>query len=98
MIYRYATPQNNEDYNLLKGIIILFNIAMKLITTLHEMIIHLCFGYLNYITEGKISHESSKKNSKISERDGGLFFEQILFGKKYTNVKVSSKSPTLEIQ
>ena len=86
MIYRYATPQNNEDYNLLKGIIILFNIAMKLITTLHEMIIYLCFGYLNYITEGKISHESPKKNSKISERDGGLFFEQILFGKKYTKI------------
>ena len=86
MINEYATPKKNEDYNLLKGIIILFNISMKLITILHEMIIHLCFGYLHYITEGKISQESPKKNSKISERDDGLFFEQILFGKKYNNI------------
>ena len=88
-IYQYETPTNIDDYNILKGVIILFNIAMKLITTLHEMIIHLFFGYLNYISEGEISHESPRKNNKISTKDGGLFFEQILFGKIFGNITLN---------
>ena len=88
-IYKYQIPKNKEEYNILKGIIFLFNIAMKLITTLHEMIIHLFFGYLNYLSDGKILHESPRKNSKINTKDGGLYFEQILFGRIFGNIKLN---------
>lgn len=57
---------------------------MKLITT-----IHLFFGYLNYISEGKISHEISRKNNKVNIEDGGLFFEQILFWKIFGNITLN---------
>ena len=83
LIYRYDVPKTLEEYENLKGVVFLFNVGMKTITTLHELIIHLCFGYLNYLTEGKISHESPKKGNKISTRDSGLFFEQLLFGVQY---------------
>lgn len=62
---------------------------MKTITTLHELIIHLCFGYLNYLTEGKISYESPKKGYDISTKDGGLFFEQLLFGVQYGDITLN---------
>ena len=73
----------------MKGIVILFNTGMKLITTLHELIIHLIFGYLNYISEGKISYESPKKIGKNESKDGGLLFEQILFGRLYGEISLN---------
>ena len=88
-IYNYNAPNSLEEYKNLKGIIILFNVGMKTITTLHELIIHLCFGYLNYLTEGKISYESPKKGYDISTKDGGLFFEQLLFGVQYGDIKLN---------
>ena len=88
-ISQFENPTNIEDYNILKGIFNLFNIGMKLITTLHEMIIHFFFGYLNYITYGDISHESPRKNSKFATKDGGLYFEQILFGKKFGSINLN---------
>ena len=89
MIYGYEVPTSLEEYQNLKGIVILFNVGMKTVITLHEFIIHLCFGYLNYLTEGKISHESPKKGNKISTRDGGLFFEQLLFGVQYGDITLN---------
>ena len=88
-VYGYNNPETKKEYKTLKGIIILFNTGMKMITTLHELIIHLIFGYLNYLTEGKISSESPKKLSKIQTDDGGLFFEQILFGCQYGNITLN---------
>ena len=88
-IYGYRAPKNIKEYNVLKGIIILFNTGMKLITTLHELIIHLCLGYLNYISEGKISDKSPKKIGKIGRKDGGLLFEEILFGYQYGNITLN---------
>ena len=86
MIYNYKPIKTIEDYKELKNIIILFNIGMKLITLLHEFIIHFCFGYLNYLSDGKILSTSPKKDNKNVTNDGGLFFEQILFGKQYGNI------------
>ena len=88
-IYGYETPKSEKEYKILKGIIILFNVGMKMITTLHELIIHLSFAYLNYISDGKISHESPKKIGKIETIDGGLLFEQILFGCQYGNITLN---------
>ena len=67
MIYGYNVPTTSEEYQNLKGIVILFNVGMKTVITLHEFIIHLCFGYLNYLTEGKISHESPEKEIKYQQ-------------------------------
>jgi hypothetical protein len=57
---------------------------------LHEVIIHLAYGYLFYISEGKISPESPKLKAKSEEfnyknnpcDDGGSYFEYLLFGEK----------------
>ena len=89
MIYGYDEPKTKNKYEALKGIVILFNTGMKLITTLHELIIHLIFGYLNYISEGKISYESPKKIGTFESKDGGMLFEQILFGCKYGNISLN---------
>ena len=89
MIYNYETPQSKKDYEQLKGIVILFNLAMKLITLVHEIIIHLLFSYLNYISEGKIESNSPKKVNKIENNDGGFVFEQILFGYVYENITLN---------
>ena len=88
-IFRYQKPKSEKEYKTLKGIIILFNVGMKMIATLHELIIHLCFAYLNYISEGKISHESPKKVGKTESLDGGLLFEQLLFGCQYGNITLN---------
>ncbi len=79
----------------IKGIIILFHIGMKIITTLHELIIHLWFGYLNYLSNGKISYESPKKGKRIHKEDDGLFFEQLLFGNQYVNITLNDILITL---
>ena len=86
IIYNFNEPKTLEDYKELRNIIILFNIGMKLITLIHEFIIHLCFGYLNYLSDGKILSTSPKKENEKDMKDGGLFFEQILFGKQYGNI------------
>ena len=39
----------------------LFNVGMKFIVALHEIIIHLFFAYLNYISDGQLSSDSPKK-------------------------------------
>ena len=83
IIYNYKIPKSKEDYELLKGIFILFNVAMKLITSVHEIIIHLFFSYLNYVSEGKIDSHSPKKAIKVQSDDGGFLFENILFGCVY---------------
>jgi len=58
-----------EKYINIKNIFFMFNVCEKFIVTLHEIIIHLSFGYLSYLTDGKIESKSpkdSKKNKKSS--------------------------------
>jgi hypothetical protein len=70
---------------------------MKLIITLHEFIIHFLFGYLNYLSDGKISYESPKKDKKNELNDGGLYFENILFGKIYGNLTLNDVLTILNV-
>ena len=86
IINGYNKIIKKDDYEELRNMIMIFNIAMKFIVTIREFIIHLLFGYLNYITEGKISFNSPKKINKKKGKDGGLLFENILFGKIYGNI------------
>lgn len=96
---------SEEQYDTLRNIIYAFNIEAKMILLLHEVLIHLGYGYLNKLTEGEISNISPKatKHSKnnnsnnefeidtnSSEYDGGSFFEEILFGEKVTNLRLQS--------
>ena len=58
-----------EKYINRKNVFFMFNVCEKFIVTLHEIIIHLSFGYLSYLTDGKIESKSpkdSKKNKKSS--------------------------------
>ena len=71
LVYNFEIPVNFKEYETLNVIIIIFNIAMKLIIILNEFI-NFLFGYLNYLSNDKISYDSSELN-----------FENLLFGKKY---------------
>ena len=60
-----------------------FNVAIKLLICLHEIIIHLAYGYLFHITHRKIISESSKSQNSNSytnspKDDGGSYFEELL--------------------
>ena len=97
MVYKFDIPVTSEEYNTLKAIIVIFNIAMKMVTTLYEFIVHFLFGYLNYLSDGLISYESPKKDKKIEFNDGGLYFENILFGKIYGNLTLNDVLTILNI-
>jgi hypothetical protein len=68
----------NEIENI-TNICLLFTIAVKFISSLHEFIIHLTYSYLNYVTEKELEAKS-KKESLDSSDDGGFFFEKKLKG------------------
>ena len=74
---------NNMRYN----VCLLFTITIKFITTLHEIVMHLTSGYINYITEKKIGQESPKGNNK----DGGYYFESKIIGGfgKFDKIKLN---------
>lgn len=61
----------------LTNIGLLFSIGVKFITSLHEFIIHLMYGYIYYLSEGKIDTISFKEGD---DKDGGDTFEKILNG------------------
>lgn len=61
----------------LTNISLLFSIGVKFITSLHEFIIHLMYGYIYYFSEGKIETVSFKEGG---DDDGGVTFEKILNG------------------
>ena len=88
-ILRYNVPKNIKEYKKLKGIIFLFNAGMKMIAILHELISHLSFGYLNYVTGRKIKIESSEKGNKIENDNEGLYFVQLLFGYQFGNITLN---------
>ena len=51
-----------------------------MITILHELIIHLLYGYIHILSDRKISYTSPKKGNNFNTNEGGLYFEQIFFG------------------
>ena len=53
-----------EKYINIKNVFFMFNVCEKFIVTLHEIIIHLSFGYLSYLTDGKIESKSPKESKK----------------------------------
>lgn len=84
-----------EQYENLKNVAFLFNIFYKFICSLHEILIHLCYGYLCYVTKGKIDGKSPKSSKKKSEEniydDGGIYFEELLLGDiKEINLQIIS--------
>ena len=89
MVDNYKIPTNKDEYEKLRGLIFLFNIGMKTITVVHELIIHLNYGYLNYLSEGKILNDSPRKGNSIETDDGGLYFEHLLFGKDYGDITLN---------
>lgn len=93
IISDYGIISNIEEYNNIKNVFFIFDVTYKFIISLHEILIHLSYAYLNYITEGKIE-DKSPKNSKKSKstkkndefNDGGSYFETLLFGTKVHSI------------
>ena len=86
IIENYGLINNKKQYENIKNVFFLFDVCYKFISSLHEIIIHLCYGYIYYITEGKIGCKSPKssKNKLVKDEidleDGGDFLEDLLFG------------------
>lgn len=96
IIKNFGIIKTKEQYENIKNVFFLFDVCYKFITSLHEILIHLCYGYINYITEGKIgskSPKSSKNKNKLSNEtqiyeDGGKYFEELLFGTKFETINL----------
>ena len=96
IIKNFGIIKTKEQYENIKNVFFLFDVCYKFITSLHEILIHLCYGYINYITEGKIgskSPKSSKNKNKLSNEtqiyeDGGKYFEELLFGTKLETINL----------
>lgn len=82
---------NIEEKEIMKNITnicLLLSIGVKFITSLHEFIIHLVYGYLHYISEKRLDCDSYKENDV---KDGGFFFEQQLSGgKRFESLNINS--------
>ena len=81
--YNKIPDENNMRYN----VCLLFTIAIKFITTLHEIVMHLTSGYINFITGKEIDSKSPKGNNK----DGGYYFESKIIGGagKFDKIKLN---------
>jgi hypothetical protein len=77
-ITKYIRINKEKEIINVTNICLLFTIAVKFITALHEFIIHLTYSYLNFITKKKI--DATSKKESIDEDDGGYFFERTLRG------------------
>lgn len=78
---------SKDEYEELMGFLLLFSISIIFITCLHEVIIHLTYGYIMYYSNFEISSYSPKSNNYV---DGGFYFEDLLGGKeglKYINIQ-----------
>jgi len=70
--------KTKESYKGLYHLSILLSICVKFITAIHEVLIHLTSGYINFITEKRVDFCSPKTN--LNSVDGGYAFEEKLFG------------------
>ena len=90
----YGNIRNNEEYDNLKNIIFIYNIAIKLLICMHEVIINLAYGYLFYISEGKIGPKSPKLQAKTKAfnyvnnpcDDDDSYFDYLLFGERINKI------------
>ena len=57
-----------------------------MITILHELIIHLLYGYMHILSDRKISYTSPKKGNNFNTNDGVLYFDQIFFGRIFGDI------------
>ncbi len=80
--------KDENDYQDIFPICLLFIITEKFITSLHEVVIHLTTGYLSYISENLLS-QVSPKTKKFN--DGGYYFESKLLGngKSFNEIKLN---------
>ena len=69
---------NNYKIQNYYNICLLFSIAVKFFTSLHEFIIHLIYGYLHFFSNKKIDSISFKE--KMDNNNGGFHFERLLTG------------------
>ena len=89
VIEDFGIINTKEQYLNLQNVIYLFNIFYKFICSLHEILIHLCYGYLCYLTGGKIENKSPKSSKKKSEEN--IYFEELLLGdNKEINLQIIS--------
>jgi len=91
IISGYGKINTLNEYNNLKNLAFIFNISMKLLICLHEILIHLAYGYLFHVSDGKISPKSPKSQkeymySNSPKDDGGSYFEELLFGERINKV------------
>ena len=70
--------ETQEIYTQLYYISLLLSICVKFITVIHEILINLTTGYINYYTEKRVSSNSPKTSLNLS--DGGNAFEEKLTG------------------
>ena len=93
IIEDFGIIHTKEQYENLKHVSFLFDVCYKFIVALHEILIHLCFGYLSYITEGKVDNKSPKSSKSKSDEnkydDGGIYFEELLLGKDIKNINMT---------
>ena len=73
-----------ESYEGLYHLSILLSICVKFITAIHEVLIHLTSGYINYLIEKRMDYGSPKRN--LNPDDRGYTFGEKLSG----NNKISS--------
>ena len=92
IIEDYGDIDTLEQYNNIIIVFYYFEICYKFILCLHEIIMHLSYGYLNYVTKGKINSKSLKTSKKFKDsekdEDGSSYFETLLFGEKITNINM----------
>ena len=91
LIKNFGEINTKEGYDNIINVYFLYDVCSKFIITLHEILIHLCYGYLYYLTEGEInsvSPKQSKKNKVKQEPDGGYYFESILFGESVKSINL----------
>ncbi len=92
IIKDYGIISTKEQYENLKYVSFLFDVCYKFIVSLHEIIIHLCYGYINYITDGKVENISPKSSKNKKEKnnyvDGGTYLEELLLGKDMQNINM----------
>ena len=92
IIKDYGIISTKEQYENLKYVSFLFDVCYKFIVSLHEIIIHLCYGYINYLTDGKVENISPKSSKNKTEKnnyvDGGTYLEELLLGKDMQNINL----------
>lgn len=81
--------KTKESYKGLYHLSILLSICVKFITAIHEVLIHLTSGYINFVTEKRVDSGSPKTN--LNPVDGGYAFEEKLSGNdKFSSLTLQS--------